>query len=243
MAWTNDWLYHWEVMSRRSECRRCGHLCTVNSTRYGQDYRPLCRECRREQRIAAGASKRPGGVSNGRKRWKSPEPRPCAHCGGSFLPGHHSQRYCTPECSYEHDRSIRQERARLRRPPERVGTLDECAACCRLYSVERGTQRYCSESCSSAAVAEQNYLKRVRRSERLAASSSEKFDRREIFERDEWRCGICQTVVERDARVPHLLAPTIDHIIPIARGGGHTRDNVQCAHFSCNSRKRDSVVA
>lgn len=230
-------------MSRLASCRSCGGRCQVDGSRYAADYRPLCRTCRRERRLLAGASAYPGGASNGRRRWKSPEPRKCAHCEGEFLPGHHSQRYCTPDCCYKRDRAVRSERELRRRPPFRVGTLDECAACCRLYTVERGAQRYCSASCSSAAIAEQNYLKRLRRDDRLASAPFEKFDRREIFERDEWQCGICQDPVERDAKVPHLLAPTIDHIIPIARGGGHTRDNVQCAHFSCNSRKRDRLVA
>jgi 5-methylcytosine-specific restriction endonuclease McrA len=43
--------------------------------------------------------------------------------------------------------------------------------------------------------------------------------------------------VQRTERVPHPLAPTLDHIVPLARGGHHTRDNTQCAHFSCNTRK------
>jgi 5-methylcytosine-specific restriction endonuclease McrA len=30
---------------------------------------------------------------------------------------------------------------------------------------------------------------------------------------------------------------TIDHIIPIIEGGSHTRENVQTAHFGCNSLK------
>jgi 5-methylcytosine-specific restriction endonuclease McrA len=37
-------------------------------------------------------------------------------------------------------------------------------------------------------------------------------------------------------------APTVDHIIPLAKGGTHTWDNVQLAHWSCNSDKRDIIV-
>jgi 5-methylcytosine-specific restriction endonuclease McrA len=37
--------------------------------------------------------------------------------------------------------------------------------------------------------------------------------------------------------VPDLGAPTIDHIVPMAKGGDDTKINVQLAHFSCNSRK------
>lgn len=35
------------------------------------------------------------------------------------------------------------------------------------------------------------------------------------------------------------MYPTIDHIVAMANGGGHTWDNVQLAHAICNSYKRD----
>lgn len=38
-------------------------------------------------------------------------------------------------------------------------------------------------------------------------------------------------------RVPNLMAPTIDHVIPISHGGDDTKANVQLAHFGCNNRK------
>jgi 5-methylcytosine-specific restriction endonuclease McrA len=41
--------------------------------------------------------------------------------------------------------------------------------------------------------------------------------------------------------VPHSLAPTIDHLIPLARGGGDTPANVATAHFICNSIKSDGA--
>jgi 5-methylcytosine-specific restriction endonuclease McrA len=48
-------------------------------------------------------------------------------------------------------------------------------------------------------------------------------------------CGICGVAyVEGDDR-------TLDHIIPITRGGGDTPENVQSAHRLCNSRKGNRV--
>ena len=31
------------------------------------------------------------------------------------------------------------------------------------------------------------------------------------------------------------LCASLDHVVPLSLGGGHTRDNVQCAHWLCNS--------
>jgi len=62
-----------------------------------------------------------------------------------------------------------------------------------------------------------------------------------VFERDNWMCRICGDPVNRDARTPELDAPTVDHIVPLARGGAHAPDNWQTAHFYCNSVKSDQI--
>ncbi len=45
-----------------------------------------------------------------------------------------------------------------------------------------------------------------------------------------------------DAVAPALYSPTIDHVIPLAKGGYDTIENVKAAHFICNSKKSDSHV-
>ncbi|WML63644.1 HNH endonuclease signature motif containing protein [Rhodococcus sp. AH-ZY2] len=61
-----------------------------------------------------------------------------------------------------------------------------------------------------------------------------------MFERDGWRCHICGQKVNRKAKAPHPKAATIDHVIPLARGGTHEPINCRCAHFLCNALKRDT---
>jgi hypothetical protein len=51
-----------------------------------------------------------------------------------------------------------------------------------------------------------------------------------VIARDGYVCGICGDLV-----CPTELS--IDHIIPVARGGGDDLDNLQVAHRVCNSRK------
>ena len=35
--------------------------------------------------------------------------------------------------------------------------------------------------------------------------------------------------------------PTVDHIVPLSKGGTHTWNNVQLAHMACNSGKCDKT--
>jgi len=67
----------------------------------------------------------------------------------------------------------------------------------------------------------------------------EDIDKFEIFKRDDWTCQLCKEPVDPDCEFPSLQYATVDHIIPLSVEGspGHVWDNVQLAHFSCNSKK------
>lgn len=64
-----------------------------------------------------------------------------------------------------------------------------------------------------------------------------------IFRRDGWRCQLCGKKVLRKSkrrRVSQRLHPrtaSLDHIVPMVRGGPHVESNVQCACLGCNVRK------
>ena len=71
----------------------------------------------------------------------------------------------------------------------------------------------------------------------MAKATIEVFDPIEIFERDEWICGICEERVDNALVFPHPMSKSLDHIEPISRGGDHSRANTQLAHLGCNIRK------
>lgn len=56
-------------------------------------------------------------------------------------------------------------------------------------------------------------------------------------------CGICGRPVDFKLKYPDPMSKTVDHIIPIARGG-HPSDlsNLQLAHLACNLAKSDRLV-
>lgn len=56
-------------------------------------------------------------------------------------------------------------------------------------------------------------------------------------------CGICGKPVDMSLRYPNPMSKTVDHIIPINRGG-HPSDleNLQLAHLTCNLEKSDKLL-
>ena len=78
--------------------------------------------------------------------------------------------------------------------------------------------------------------KNAKRRATLKGVTVEKVDRGEIYIRDSGICGICKI------HVP-LHEVTLDHIIPLSKGGEHSKRNIQLAHRSCNSAKGSKLKA
>ncbi len=69
-----------------------------------------------------------------------------------------------------------------------------------------------------------------RRARKLNAPMVEKIDRQAIIERDKWTCYLCGCICTSENI-------TLDHVVPLARGGSHTADNLRVACRSCNCKK------
>ncbi|RZT87473.1 5-methylcytosine-specific restriction endonuclease McrA [Pseudonocardia sediminis] len=119
----------------------------------------------------------------------------------------------------------------------RVRFVDsECRECGDRFLWDRTIQGadtwYCSRRCSRRAGNGRRRLRKHR-------SECEPIWRRRIYKRDQYRCHLCRRKVAIDKAVPHPRAPTLDHVIPLARGGSHTMANLRTACFSCNCLKSD----
>lgn len=69
----------------------------------------------------------------------------------------------------------------------------------------------------------------------------EVFNPVEIFERDGYICQLCGKKTRPDYKSQyHPLYPNLDHIIPLSKGGAHTRLNTQCTHRQCNAKKHNN---
>jgi 5-methylcytosine-specific restriction endonuclease McrA len=51
-------------------------------------------------------------------------------------------------------------------------------------------------------------------------------------------CAICGGVVDKTLKKPNPMAPEVDHIVPISKGGSLANlDNLQLVHALCNQTK------
>jgi 5-methylcytosine-specific restriction endonuclease McrA len=76
-----------------------------------------------------------------------------------------------------------------------------------------------------------------RKALKKGSSSGDRVDLGKIAARDHWVCQLCKRKVDRMLFWPHPKSPSIDHVIPLTKGGMHEPANVQLAHLVCNTAK------
>ncbi|NBW22774.1 MAG: HNH endonuclease [Caulobacteraceae bacterium] len=98
----------------------------------------------------------------------------------------------------------------------------------------------CRKAQRARADAGRGSYKAKRRREIVKAGEKISFD--DLLMRDGPLCQICGELMDWQTG-RHRERVSLDHIIPISKGGLHTMDNVRLVHLSCNSRKSDKVSA
>jgi 5-methylcytosine-specific restriction endonuclease McrA len=63
----------------------------------------------------------------------------------------------------------------------------------------------------------------------------------ELFALQEGRCYLCGGLMYLD-RESAIARATIDHVIPLCRGGTNDDENRKAAHRGCNVWKRDALL-
>lgn len=120
-------------------------------------------------------------------------------------------------------------------------TPRKCESCGEIfYSPYRAT-KYCSSRCRRKAHGK-GYRARAKH---YGVEYNSGISLMAVYERDDGICQLCGKPVDWNDKSWGnnfgALYPTVDHIVAMANGGGHTWDNVQLAHAICNSYKRDLI--
>ncbi len=50
-------------------------------------------------------------------------------------------------------------------------------------------------------------------------------------------CYLCLEHIDLSLQYPHPASLSVDHVLPISKGGGHTWDNTRACHLGCNFAK------
>lgn len=167
-------------------------------------------------------------------------PLVCSWCNKTYVPTQVKKKnlFCSPSCKV----TARNERLRLERMNSK--SLRNCPWCGRDLPKEmRSDAVFCSERCNSSA---HNSTRKMWVRLGIAKVDIAIISRLTLAKRDGLVCGICGDTVnlELDYWNPDTGWPdpeyvSIDHIVPLSKGGTNDLSNLQLAHLVCNVRKRN----
>ena len=141
-------------------------------------------------------------------------------------------------------REAEKEAEKQRKAQEREARKHPCVIC-----GKPTVNKYCcSTECSQKR---NNQIKEVKRRIKLKEATVDKgITLQRLFFRDGGVCYLCgepcdwSDKEERDGTIIcGNTYPSIDHVIPLAKGGKHEWDNVKLAHRLCNSCKSAKIVS
>jgi hypothetical protein len=145
----------------------------------------------------------------------------CAVCGLLFTKGQNKVT-CGGDCAqgYTHRHVLPTERS--------------CIECGALF-MGQADGMYCSAKCTRRV---HRRARKVLRKMKYAETEGmcERVTFRAVWEHSS-RCHVCGGLCSLQYVGVHPLAPTIDHVVPISRGGMHLNSNAAIAHMICNCFK------
>lgn len=147
----------------------------------------------------------------------------------------------------------REEQAIAEKEYHRLYDLHVCEWCNKMFTIKEYEERenkynvqllsYCSSECRKQQ--EKTYKGDHKiRALRHGVEYIPGITLKRLVDRDGLTCALCGGTCDwNDKRYGDCgpLYPSIDHVVPISKGGPHTWENVQVAHFKCNSDKSNQI--
>ena len=165
----------------------------------------------------------------------------CLECSTAFRAQRANSKRCSEECQRAHD--LRKGRNDYRLYYEPIKAHDSiCTDCAAVFTQKHGATKRCEQCLRARHKAKTRDYRHRRRASMQNNGPVERIDSLKVYARDGWQCYLCQQPVPADAHYLDPRSPTLDHVVPIARGGTHTLANVKLAHRSCNTLKGVRVL-
>jgi hypothetical protein len=226
-------------------CQYCGSIITRE--RCGKDSRKYCSKFCYFEAVRAGKQQFKGRCHNEwsafvdwSHEWDEQRPKPkkqrprkpnpaCKHCGSECNAA--SANFCCFECVKQWQGVRPCDVCGVDVPNAVAFGRCRCVKCRDVYRRQSNRKH------------KRKYGRNHRDRSRRANVGYVAFPVQAIYERDGWRCQICNRkckkafMVSKTTGKPHPRSPSLDHIKSLRDGGNHEPSNVQLACFECNTLK------
>ena len=179
------------------------------------------------------------------KCFKEKESKCCRICNKKFLPKHSNENTCSDKCKKLYLNNIREINF--------ISKEKYCKYCGKKFNTKfKESKVYCSKECINKMNNFRSKIQEGKRADKIKNNGDIDKDITlpKLYEKHKGICMICGEKCDYNDYVKnekgHFISggkyPSIDHIIPISKGGTHTWGNVQLACRICNTYKNDSYI-
>lgn len=183
----------------------------------------------------------------------------CLMCGKEFVPHRETKgMYCSRQCQWESMRTpeeVLQQRQYLKQLTKQFKQVTRilykvkeeinnrlkhnkvCIECGSKFTANILTRKYCSKRCVNKVKNRQKWKRLYQNGKPDLSITLAK-----LYVRDNGVCALCGRELNFDCDSNSNYYPSIDHIIPISKGGKHVWDNVQLVCRNCNNKKRNNIL-
>jgi hypothetical protein len=169
------------------------------------------------------------------------EKRNCEICGAAYETRRKNQYTCSKPCSYERIKIKALENWLIAKESKPATKLVSCKWCEQPLEVStsfQGVIKY-HDYCKKPARQAQYRVKSIRRQ---GIKKGNVISHDKVAERDGHNCYLCEQKVDMSLPRTSRYGATLDHVIPLSKGGTDTMDNVKLTHWICNIQKSDKSL-
>lgn len=206
---------HKELNAKEQTCKQCSK--TFRSYKVKEF---CCSTCRKNHTIA---------IKEAYKKPKAKHTEVCTNCKEQYETSSCTSKYCSYECSYAY---------KIKQKPIHNTKCKECA---KFFSGTNKSKVFCSVTCSDKY---KNRKKETTRRRRIVKNGKVNWDIsiERLMKRDGCNCYLCGERVDMNVDTNDDRYPSIEHVIPVCKGGTHTWGNVKLAHRGCNTAKGTQII-
>lgn len=131
-------------------------------------------------------------------------------------------------------------------PNKTLKTRNEgfCKICGLKTAIKRGMCRGCYQTWAYSNIETYRESGNNTQRQRKAAKKnvdSEKYTTKQVYDKNKGVCALCGGEINFELKFPHPDSFTIDHTIPLSKGGSNNFNNIMPAHYSCNRKKGNRI--
>ena len=167
----------------------------------------------------------------------------CDHCGNEYR-SNKQQRFCSRTCGYARsqiEQSNKGKQQRRQKVDAQGFVTTECGWCKepRTYEYRQGGHNAFHPHCTIEARRARYRIKTVKRHSLINKPSRLAAD--EVVRVYGNNCAICNEPIDLTLKRTSSRGLTVDHWIPLSKGGLDDISNLRPAHWNCNRKKSDKL--